>query len=165
MLRKKKLYVRPKKAFESARIKDENELVKRYGLKNKREIWKTLAKITYYRRRAKELARAPIEEQEVFFSKLNALGLKANSIADVLGLKVENLLERRLPSVMARKKIASSPKQARQMVVHKKVAVDGNVINIPSYIVPVAFENSILIRQKQKQEQKESSEVREEKNA
>ncbi len=165
MLRKKKLFVRPKKAFESARIMEENELVKKYGLKNKREIWKTLAKITYYRRRAKELAKSSREEQEVFFSKLNALGLKTNSIADVLGLKVENLLERRLPSVMARKKIASSPKQARQMVAHKKVAVGGNVINIPSYIVPVAFENSISIRKKQKQEQKKSSEVEEEQNA
>ncbi len=48
MIRKKNLYLRPQKPFESQRIKEENELVKKYGLKNKKEIWKTIAKVNYY---------------------------------------------------------------------------------------------------------------------
>lgn len=152
MLRKKKLFVRPKKAFESVRIKEENELLKKYGLKSKREIWKALARVNYFRRRAKELAKSSREEQELFFSKLKAIGLKTKFIADVLNLKVEDILERRLPTLIAKKGLASTPQQARQFVVHKKVIVGGNVINIPSYIVPVSLENSIKIKHANKTE-------------
>lgn len=151
MIRKKKKFVRPKKPFESFRITEENELVKKYGLKNKREIWKTLAKINYYRSRAKALARKSLEEQNVLFNKLKAVGLNVESTADVLDLKVEDLLERRLPTVVAKKGIAGTTKQARQMVVHKKILVDGKVVNSPGYIVPVSFEESIKIKVKKKQ--------------
>ena len=150
MIRKKKLYVRPKKLYERARIDEENVLKKRYALKNKREIWKASAKINYYRSRAKDLARLPIEEQKVLFNKLNALGIKVDSIADVLALKIENLLQRRLPSVIARKGILKTPQQARQMVVHKNVMIDNKVVNTPSYIVPIAEENLISLRVKAK---------------
>ena len=34
------------------------------------------------------------------------------------------------------------------MIVHKKVLVNGRAINSPSYIVPVAFEDKISIKQK-----------------
>ena len=44
MIRKHKLYKRPRKLFDISRIKDEDELVKKYGLKNKKEIWKAKAK-------------------------------------------------------------------------------------------------------------------------
>ena len=148
MIRKKKFYSRPKKAFESSRIKEENALVTKYGLKNKREIWKTLAKIDYYRNRAKALAKSPLEEQEVLFNKLKAIGLNTNTIADILDLKVENLLGRRLPTVVAKKGLAATPKHARQMVVHKKILIKGRAINSPSYIVQLSEENLITAKKK-----------------
>ncbi|MBS3072069.1 30S ribosomal protein S4 [Candidatus Pacearchaeota archaeon] len=150
MLRKKKLYLRPRKAFEKTRIGEENVLVKKYGLKNKKEVWKTLAKVNYFRRRAKELARSPIEEQEVLFGKLKAIGLKVDSISDVLGLSVEDLLARRLPTIVNKIGLATTPKQARQLVTHKKILVNGNVVNSPSYIVRVAEEKNIFIKIKNK---------------
>lgn len=150
MIRKKKLYVRPKKLYEKSRIDEENLLVKKYGLKNKREIWKASAKINYYRSRAKDLAKLSLDEQKVLFNKLTGLGIRVDSIADVLALQIENLLERRLPSVIARKGLAKTPQQARQMVVHKNVVIDGKVVNTPSYIVPVAEEDKITIKLKQK---------------
>ena len=148
MIRKNKLFLRPHKMYEAARIKEENQIVEKYGLKNKREIWKSAAKINYYRSRAKALARAPMEEQKNLFGKLTALGIKVNSISDVLALKIENLLDRRLPSIMFKKNLAKTTKQARQMVVHKNVLVNGNVVNTPSYIVPVSEENSITLKVK-----------------
>jgi len=151
MIRKKKSYLKPRKAFEKSRIGEENALVKKYGLKNKREIWKTLAKVNYFRNRAKTLARLSIEEQEVLFNKLNAIGLKTESIADVLGLKVEDLLDRRLQTVVHKKKLANTSNQARQMVVHKKVLVVGRVVNSPSYIVPVKEENLITAKEKKEE--------------
>jgi len=150
MIRKKKSYLKPKKPFEATRIKEENELIKKYGLKNKREIWKTLAKVNYFRGRAKALAKSPLEEQEVLFKKLRAIGLKISTTSDVLDLKVENLLERRLSTIVAKKGLANTVKHARQLIVHKKIKVDGKVIDSPSYLVPVEKENSIEIKEKKK---------------
>ena len=146
MIRKKKMFARPRKAYEKSRIEEENALVEKYGLKNKREIWKTLAKVNYFRGRAKALAKSSMEEQKVLFDKLKFIGLNTNTISDVLALKVEDLLERRLPTVMVKKKIANAPRQARQMVVHKRVMIEGKAINVPSYLVPVSQEHSITVR-------------------
>jgi len=146
MIRKKNKFLRPKKPFEKERINDENELIKQFGLKNKKEIWKTLAKVNYYRGRAKALAKSTLEEQKVLFSKLQAIGLNVNSIADVLDLKVENLLERRLPTLVAKQKFASTTKQARQMVTHKRVFIDGKIVNAPSYIVKTDEEKKITVK-------------------
>ncbi|MBX4196713.1 30S ribosomal protein S4 [Candidatus Pacearchaeota archaeon] len=143
MIRKKKLYVRPKKAYEKVRIAEENIIVQKYGLKNKREIWKTAARVNYFRRRAKDLAKESHEEQEVLFNKLQELGLHIKTIADVLDLKVEDLLERRLPTLVVKKGFAFTPQHARQLVVHKKITVNNNVVNTPSYLVRVSEEPTI----------------------
>ena len=37
-------------------------------------------------------------------------------------------------------------KTARQFITHKKVLVDGRIVNIPSYIVPVALENKLQVK-------------------
>ena len=143
MIRKKKLYSRPMKPFESFRIAEENKIVKEYGLKNKKEVWRSLAKINYFKKRAMVLTKQTSEEQNVFFNKLRKLGLNVNSITDVLGLQIGDLLKRRLPSIIKHRGLASSVKQARQMVVHKKITVNGEVINSPSYIVSTDEENNI----------------------
>jgi small subunit ribosomal protein S4 len=152
MIRKKKLYSRPRKLYIKTRISQENALVKRYGLKNKTEIWKALAKIKYFRKRAMTLAKSSNEEQKILFDKLKIIGLNTNTIADVLALNVENILERRLPTIVFKKKLASTPQHARQLVVHKKVLVDGKIINVPSYIVSVAEEALISFKPGKKKE-------------
>lgn len=138
------------KLYQSARIKEENELRKKYGLKNKREIWKTQAKVDYYRGRAKALAKRPLEEQENLFSKLKAIGLKTDAISDVLDLKVEDILKRRLSTIVAQKKLANTPKQARQMIVHKKILINNKVVSSPGYLVLVAEEDKIKVKKKEK---------------
>jgi len=150
MIRKKKLYVKPRKLYEKVRIGEENILMQKYALKNKREIWKALARVNYLRHRAMNLSKAPIEEQEILFNKINAMGLKAHRIADVLDLKVEDLLERRLPTIVAKLKLAATLKQARQFVVHKKIQINKRVVNIPSYIVPIQEEKMISLKTKSK---------------
>lgn len=150
MIRKRNRYVKPRKLYEKGRILEENKLLKKYGLKNKKEIWKTTAKVSYFRKRAMALAKTSGEEQGVFFNKLRNMGLNAGSISDVLDLKVEDLLERRLSTIIAKNKLANSVKQARQMIVHKKILVKGKVIDSPSYIVPLSEENAINVKNKRK---------------
>jgi len=161
MIRKKNRFVRPKRLYETTRIKEENELLKEYALKSKREVWKMQAKVDYFRKRAMALAKAPSEEQKVLFSKLQALGLKTETIAEVLALKIEDLLARRLPTIVFKNNLSKTPQHARQMVVHKKVMINGNINNTPSYLVPVSEENKITLKVAAKKP-KAKSEVKEE---
>jgi small subunit ribosomal protein S4 len=145
MIRKHKKYSRPRKRFDSARIAEENKLVERYGLKNKREIWKADARVDEIRNQAKKLITSDTEQQEKFFEKLRKMGFKIDMMADALGLQKEDWLKRRIQSLVVEKHLATKPKQARQLIVHKHIAIAGNIINVPSYIVPVDEENKIEI--------------------
>ncbi len=148
MIRKKNKFSWPRKLYDKTRISDENKLVEEYGLKNKREIWKAEAKIKYFRDRAKFLITAPTEEQEQFFSKLRSIGLNVKTIADVLALNKEDLLKRRLATVVWKKGLANTARQARQFIVHKQVFVDGKAVDVPSYIVSVDTESNIALKSK-----------------
>ena len=158
MLRKHKIYSRPKKRFDKTRILEEAEIVKKYGLKNKKEIWRAEAKIKSIREKAKKLISKGYEEQEVLFNQLRKIGINVNTIPDVLGLSKEDILKRRLQSVIVYNHLSTTSKGARQLITHKKVLVDNKVINSPSYIVPVNLEKKISLKpQKQKKVNVEKS--------
>ena len=152
--RKRKLFSRPKKPFDRLRMDDENVLVKRYGLKNKREIWKAKSAVSKLRRRAKALIGKDEDKQTVFFEKLNKMGLGVSNVSDVLALTEENLLDRRLQTFLFRKKMANTVRQARQFIVHKNVLVDGKVVNIPSFVVTKDLEGKISVKVKKIKEKK-----------
>lgn len=158
--RKRKLFSRPKKLFDRARMDEENILVKRYGLKNKREIWKVKTAVSKLRRRAKTLIGADMEEQQKFFDKLNKVGMNVHDVSDVLALTEENVFERRLQTMLFKKKLANTVKGARQLIVHKNVLVDGNVVNVPSFVVTTDLEDKITLKEKKIKVKKE--EVKEE---
>jgi len=147
MKRQHKTYSKPKRPFDKARIDEERIITKEFGLKNKKEIWKADAKIASMRKKAKKLISASENEKEAFFDRLKRDGFKVNSIGDVLSLDKKDYLKRRLQTVLVDKKIASTTKGARQLITHKKVLINGNSINAPSYIVPVEFENKITLKE------------------
>ena len=143
--RKQKKYRKPKRPFDKIRIEEENELIKKYGLKNKREVWKADSAIEQIRKQAKLLLTKSIEEQKKFVEKLKQQGFSVGSVADILALDKEDYLKRRLQSILVEKKLANTPKQARQFIVHKHIAVDRKIINIPSCLINVDEENEIRL--------------------
>jgi len=153
-IRKHKNYRRPKKIYDGARINQEDQLVKKYGLKNKREIWKAESAVEEIRKQAKLLLTKGQEDQDKFIGKLKKRGFVVASIADVLALDKEDYLKRRLQSIVVEKKLATTPRQARQFIVHKHISVQGKKVNIPSYIVPVEQEDKIelVLVKKEKKE-------------
>ena len=155
MKRKHKTYSRPKRPFDKPRIEAEAGIVEEFGLKNKREIWKAEAKVKSIREKAKKLISAKPEEQQVLFNKLNKMGLKVNSISSVLSLDKQDYMKRRLQTVVVTRKLATTPKQARQLIVHKKVLIDGKAIDSPSYVVPVELESKITLKDKKAHKKKE----------
>jgi len=156
MKRKKKIHSKPKRPFNKQRIDEEANIKKEFGLKNKKEIWRAEARIKAIREKAKKMISSPPEEQEILFNKLKKIGLKVNSIGDVLSLDKEDYLKRRLQTIVVNKKLATKPKSARQLITHKKILVNGNVVNSPSYIVSTELENKITLKEKKKNKKQES---------
>ncbi len=148
------MYSRPKTPFDKGRIEEEAKLKKKFGLKNKKEIWRAQAKINSIREKAKKSISANQIKKREFFEQLGKIGIKVMSLAEVLSLNVEDYLKRRLQTVLIDKNLVKTPRQARQLITHKKVLVDGQLIDSPSYIVPVFLENKILIKEKKKIEDK-----------
>jgi len=143
--RKRKKYSRPQRPFDKARIQEENILRDKYGLKNKKEIWKADAAIGRIRNLAKQLITKSKEEKQAFVEKLQTKGFAVNSIADSLALDKEDWLKRRLQTLVFTKKLARTPKQARQLVAHKQVSIGNRTINIPSYQVRLEQEPQIKL--------------------
>jgi len=143
--RKQKKYSRPQRPFDKARIEEENVLKEKYGLKNKREIWKADAAIGKIRNQAKELITASEDEKKLFVERLQKKGFEVESIADALALDKENWLKRRLQTIVFAKKLANTPNQGRQFIVHKHVSVNDRVVNIPSYMVSLGEEPSVKL--------------------
>jgi len=158
MKRKHKQYSRPKRPFDKKRFEEEAEIKKEFGLKNKKEIWKSDAKIKSIREKAKKIISSNEEEQKKLFEKLQKIGLKVNSIADALGLEKKDYLKRRLQTMVFEKKLTPTINTARQKITHKKVLVNGKIIDSPSYIVPVLLENKISLVEKKKKEKNEVGE-------
>ena len=78
--------------------------------------------------------------------------MKASHIKGVTGYILLSLLERRLDNVVFRLCFGSSRNDARQLVSHKHILVNGSVVNVPSYIVQEG--DTIEIREKSKKLQR-----------
>ena len=77
---------------------------------------------------------------------------KAKFIYGMTGDNLMTLLELRLDNVIFRLGLARTRKEARQIVDHKHVLVNGKCVNIPSYLVNVG--DSIEIKEKAKSSQR-----------
>ncbi len=140
-----KKYSRPKRPFDKIRIEEENVIKEKYGLKNKKEIWKADAAIKKIRNQAKTLITKSDEEKELFVKKLQKKGFPVNNLAEVLGLDKTNWLKRRLQTIVFNKKLAKTMKQARQFITHKKILIEDKITNKPSYQVSLEKEPSIKL--------------------
>lgn len=77
---------------------------------------------------------------------------KASRSSEMTGVALLVALETRLDNLVYRLGFANSIRMARQMVSHKHIAVDGKVINIPSFAVKVGSTIS-LVEKARKSEQ------------
>jgi len=131
----------PKKLWDMDRITRDIKLKKEYGLKNSREAWLGAAELKKYRREARRLLSISEEERrtdvEKIMAKLNKLGIlpKQASLDDVLSLETKDILERRLQTRVFRKGLARTLTQARQLITHGFISLNGRKVTIPSYMV------------------------------
>ena len=152
-----KQYATPKRRFEKTRLDDEKRLVIDYGLRNKRELWKAQSILRKYRAAARELValRSAGITSEIYQTKKDQLinhlyryGLVGENadVGDVLALKVEQQLDRRLQTQVLRKGLARTPKQARQFITHGHIAIGGQRVTVPGYRSPGKRARDRLLR-------------------
>ena len=144
MKRKHKQYSRPKRPFDKIRFEEEAKIKEEFGLKN------TILNLGSF--------------FVSLFNRLKEIGLEVNSIPDVLSLDKRDYLQRRLQTVLVKKRLARTPKAARQLIVHRKILIGKNAVDSPSYIVPIEMEDKISLKIKNKVENKPKTELEIEKN-
>jgi len=147
--KRRKQYAKPRKSFQKERIEKERGLKKAYGLKNKRELFRAESIIRAKRGTARKLLALNLENrlkrEKELLDSLKTIGILRGSPAldDVLTLTPEALLERRLQTMVIRKGLATTFKQARQFITHGHIGIDGKRVSIPSYIVGADEENKL----------------------
>lgn len=148
----RKRYETPSHPWKEERIKNEDELVRKYGLKNKREVWKSETRLRKYRGEARRLlarvdsddpqSKREIDQLLMHLTRMSILPPNSN-LDDVLALENEKILSRRLQTQVYLKGLARTPNQARQLIIHGHIAVDGRKVTVPSYMVEKKEEDKI----------------------
>ncbi|MCD6381599.1 MAG: 30S ribosomal protein S4 [Candidatus Aenigmarchaeota archaeon] len=153
--RRKKTYEKPRRPFD--RLDEERKIMREFGLRRKRELWKAETILREFRRRARELAskigagEEYKKEEEKLLTRLNRLGLSVSNLDDVLRLTVEDILSRRMQTIIFKKGLVNTPKQARQFIVHGHILINGRRIQSPSFLVPKELEDKISLSAKIKE--------------
>ena len=131
-------------------LREELELMGKYGLRNKRELWIAKTLLRRFRASARRLLMLPEKERlarsKPLIRRLVRLGLlhsEESTLDDVLNLTVEDVLERRLQTVVYRKGLASTIYHARQLIVHGHVAINGRRVRSPGHLVSRDEEDKI----------------------
>ncbi|MCW1293930.1 MAG: 30S ribosomal protein S4 [Candidatus Parvarchaeota archaeon] len=140
----------PTKLWDKSRIDRDKLLRKKYGFKNKRELWKEESFLRNIRKRARDIIaskamKVETEDERIFIDTLSKLGLVGKDATEdtVLELGIENILERRLQTIVFKKGLARSIKEARQMITHSHIAIGGKVVSAPSMLVKKEDEDKI----------------------
>ena len=142
-------YETPKKLWEHKRIDEDRGFREEFGLKNSRELWRlntTLRKIRRETRRLLSKKGKNIEERTERLLKRVRSFLLNNptcTLDDVLTLGVRDILARRLQSIVFKKRLAQTMRQARQLIVHGHVAIDGRRVSSPSYLMKFSEESAV----------------------
>jgi len=146
-------YDTPTHPWKKARIEEEHALKEQFGLKKiggMKEIWKGKSKLRRWRQNAMKLI-GRVDTSEGHFSRekddlvesLYRRGLLGDgaTLDDILLLTVEHVLSRRLQSQVYYCGLATSMRQARQLVIHGHIGIGDQKMTVPRYIITRDDEN------------------------
>jgi small subunit ribosomal protein S4 len=139
---------RQRRKFETPRfpwrkdiLDEELKLLGTFGLRNKHELWRHETQLSKFRGIARSLIGRPPEErmrmENELLTRLKKLGVLSETavLDDVLDLSIEDILERRLQTMVFRKNLTKTIHQARQLVTHGHITLDNRRVTVPGYIV------------------------------
>ena len=136
---------RPTHPWKEARIEEEHRLKEQFGLKKvggMKEIWREKTALRRHRNQAMKLIGRVdsteghyAREKEDLLVSLNRKGLlhEDSTLDDVLSITVEQMLSRRLQSVVYFKGLAPSMRSARSLIVHGHISIGDQRMTVPGY--------------------------------
>ena len=145
----RKVWRKPKRPLNYELKMDELQTLGTFGLRTKRELWKAHTELSRVRQQARSLLaltqKVREEKEPILLKSLSRIGLVSDNatLDDVLNLKPTDLLARRLQTIVTKKFGFKTPYQARQAVIHGHIMVGDRKVDIPSYTVTVAEEDSV----------------------
>lgn len=147
--RRRKKYNSPGHPYEKTRLEAELIIVGKYGLRNKRELWRARTNLGNYRKQTRSLLALDEEDRKskeiILLNKLRKIGIinEESQTDDILALDVESILRRRLQTRVLEKGLAGTIHQARQLIVHRHIMINGRIMVSPSYLVPLNLDEKI----------------------
>lgn len=147
-----KTFRTPRRPFEKERLDAELQLSGKYGLRNKREIWRVQLVLSKIRSAARELLTLDEKDPRRIFEgtallrRLTRLGLldeTRQALDYVLSLKVQDFLERRLQTQVVKLGLAKSIHHARVLIKQRHIRVGKQLVNVPSFMVRIDSQKHI----------------------
>lgn len=145
----RRVWRKPKRPLNYELKMEELKTLGTFGLRTKRELWKAHTELSRVRHQARSLLalrqEVRAEKEPILMKSLARIGIVSSdaTLDDVLNLSVNDLLARRLQTIVTKKLGFKTPYQARQAVVHGHIMIGERKVNIPSYTVTVGEEESI----------------------
>lgn len=139
--KQRKKYDTPRNRWTKEGLEEELKLLGLYGLRNKHELWRKKTELSKFRGIARSLISKTSEErakmENEILLRLKKLGVLPQTavLDDVLDLSIEDLLERRLQTIVFRKGLTRTIFQSRQLISHGHISIGNRRITIPGYIV------------------------------
>ena len=139
--KQRKKFDTPRFPWQIDALETELKLLGQYGLRNKREIWRHKTLLSKYRGIGRSLlgmsAGERSTQEKQLLDRLHRVGIlpEEAELDDVLDMSLTDILERRLQTLVFHKGLAQSIQQARQLIAHGHISIDGRKVSSPSYLV------------------------------
>ena len=145
----RRVWRKPKRPLNYELKMEELKTLGTFGLRTKRELWKAHTELSRVRQQARSLLslrqEVRAEKEPILMKSLARIGLVSadSTLDDVLNLTANDLLSRRLQTIVTKKLGFKTPYQARQAVIHGHIMIGERKVDIPSYTVTVEEEDSV----------------------
>ncbi len=139
--KQRKKFDTPRFPWQMDTLEAELKILGKYGLRNKREIWRHKTLLSKYRGIGRSLLGKSVEERSIpekqLLDRLHRLGIlpEASELDQVLDMTLEDILQRRLQTLVFQIGLAQSIQQSRQLIAHGHISIDGRKVSSPSYLV------------------------------
>lgn len=148
----RKTYEKPSFMWEKQRIDEEHKLKERFGLRNLKEVWIAASELRRIRRNVRSVlsGKAGAEVGKDIIARLAKYSIVAPNatLDDLLVINIDSILNRRLQTIVTNKGMAKTVRQARQLITHGFIAVDGKRVTAPGFMVPAQEEGKITYYKK-----------------
>jgi small subunit ribosomal protein S9e len=128
------------------------QLIGEYGLKSKREIWRIQRVLAKLRAASRHLLTLEEKDTKRVFEgnaiirrclRMGLISEDRKSLDHVLGMTVNDFLERRLQTKVFKSGLAKSIHHARVLIRQRHIRVGKQIVNIPSFLVRLDSEKHI----------------------